>query len=575
MSGADRVFVVPWNDDPARSLAAARALYPRHAVVMVEKRKLRESPFREQIRILRRLRGKAVVFCFRSLTDLSAPLLLRWIGLLHRCPVTVWLDDAGNKRVYRHWGWFYLAPLTAFAIASDACVLLVSLVRLKIGLRGPFGSAGSGVARADGALAYLFPHPMLRSSVGGAMSHVRGFLSGASQCGFQCRVFTARDLPQDYFDEQFIPLSRRPSLFLEAMALGYNWRFARAVRRSLAREWTIAVYQRHSRFSVAGALLSRKLGVPLVVEYNGSEEWVADNWDPARFRQWLRLCEAFALRVAALIVVVSEPLRKELIQRGITETKILVNPNAVDPDAFQPQIGGAEVRAKLGIQKDDLVVCFVGTFSYWHGISVLQEAARRLLEMGSGQELPQRLRFLLIGDGPLRSEVADYLQSWAATGDVVFTGVVPHHAVPRYLDAADIFVSPHTPMEKGEAFFGSPTKIFEYMAMGKAIIASRLGQMEEVLTHGDTGWLVNPGDVEDLVAAIIYLARNAKIRASLGDRAREKACVSHTWKHNAEAVWHALLGGGADGRNAAESASSSECIGGMKSAQIGVSDNRQ
>src|SRR5262249_43825970 len=260
--------------------------------------------------------------------------------------------------------------------------------------------------------------------------------------------------------QQCIPLSGRPSFFPEAIALAYNWRFARAVRRSLAKQPPVALYQRHSRFSVSGALLSRELSVPLILEYNGSEEWVADNWDPAHFRRWLRLCEDFSLKSAAMIVVVSEALREELTSRGIPTAKIVVNPNAVDSDVFHPGAGGNRIRAELGIGEHDLVVCFVGTFSYWHGISVLQEAARRIMENLRELELPQRLRFLLIGNGPLRSEVAAHLHSWAASGDILFTGTIPHDAVPRYLDAADIFVSPHTSMANGKPFFGSPTKIF-------------------------------------------------------------------------------------------------------------------
>src|SRR5262249_44269672 len=188
------VFVVPWNDDPARSLAAVRALFPADDIVIVEKRKLRESPLREQFRMLRQLRGKAVVFCFRSLADLTAPLLLQWVGFLHRCPVTLWLDDAGNKTVHRRWSWLYLTPITLFAIASDACVLLTGLVSLEWGLRSPLRHAPSRTRAAGDGLGYLFPHPLLRARVGGAMSNMQGFLGGLSRCGLSCRVFAAQEL---------------------------------------------------------------------------------------------------------------------------------------------------------------------------------------------------------------------------------------------------------------------------------------------------------------------------------------------------------------------------------------------
>jgi glycosyltransferase involved in cell wall biosynthesis len=552
MSGAERIFVVPWNDDPARSLAAVQALYPHDEILTVDKRSLRESALAQQVNQLRQLRGKAVVFCFRSLNDLNAPILLPWIGLLHRCPVTVLLDDSGNKKIYGRWSWLPLLPLTAGAMFVDAGVLLLSFIKLNVALLRRPTAVSLNCAVAGAPLAYLFPHPLLRSAVGGAMSHIRGFLGGLYEAGIKCDVYTAQSLPQDYFVEQRVGLSSRTFLFWEAMAIAYNWRFARAVRKSLESQRPVALYHRHGRFAISGALLSRKLKVPLVLEYNGSEVWLARNWDPARFRLWLRLCEDYSLKSAALIVVVSEPLRKDLVSRGIPQEKILVNPNAADPVAFQPGKGGGEVRTELGIAAEDVVVCFVGTFSYWHGISVLQEAMRCLLEKTVDHASRSSLRFLLIGDGPLRAEVAAHLGPWVKSGQVIFTGLIAHDAVARYMDAADIFVSPHTPMQDGSQFFGSPTKVFEYMAMAKPIIASRLGQMEEIFTHGDTGWLVTPGSVDALVAAVLYLAGRPEVRASLGKRAREAVLAQHTWKQNAEAVWdHLAILGWVDHRNPA------------------------
>jgi glycosyltransferase involved in cell wall biosynthesis len=90
------------------------------------------------------------------------------------------------------------------------------------------------------------------------------------------------------------------------------------------------------------------------------------------------------------------------------------------------------------------------------------------------------------------------------------------------------------PLADGSEFFGSPTKIFEYMAMGKAIVASRLGQIGEVLAG--TALLVEPGNVEELAAAIVKLVDSDELRAQLGAKAREVAERDFTWKHNAQRV---------------------------------------
>jgi glycosyltransferase involved in cell wall biosynthesis len=229
-------------------------------------------------------------------------------------------------------------------------------------------------------------------------------------------------------------------------------------------------------------------------------------------------------------------MRQELIQRGIPEEKILVNPNGVDPDSFHPGCGGNDIRRQLGFQLGQVTVGFIGSFSYWHGIGVLQEAIQVLLrEQESGGLLPQ-LRFLLVGDGPLSPEIRDALEPYSGRGWVVFTGQVPHERAPQYLDAADILVSPHVPMPDGSPFFGSPTKLFEYMAMSKAIVASNLDQLAQVLTHQQTAWLVKPGSAPELAHAIRLLATNPDMRSYLGNNAREAALSNHTWQQNAARV---------------------------------------
>src|SRR5262249_23904641 len=258
--------------------------------------------------------------------------------------------------------------------------------------------------------------------------------------------------------------------------------------------------------------------------------------DPARFPQWIGLCEAISLRAAARIVVVSDRLKAELLSAGIAEARIALAPNAVDPDVFRPNCGGATVRQRHGFSAHDVVVGFVGSFSYWHGISVLAEALRMLLDNGAGS-----LRVLLIGSGPLSEECREKLSAHVREGRVVFAGSIPHTDVPAHLDAADILVSPHIPMPGDTPFFGSPTKLFEYMAMGKAIVASNLEQIGEILEHNQSAYLVEPGSVRQLADAIELLTRDADARVRLGPAARKAAAGRHTWQQTVQQSLRTLL----------------------------------
>jgi glycosyltransferase involved in cell wall biosynthesis len=176
----------------------------------------------------------------------------------------------------------------------------------------------------------------------------------------------------------------------------------------------------------------------------------------------------------------------------------------------------------------------VGSFSYWHGVDVLEQAIRSLLDGARPEQA--RLKFLLVGDGPLAPQLRQALEPCVRSGQVTFTGAIPHQSVCVYLDAADILVSPHVPMPDNHPFFGSPTKLFEYMAMGKAIAASALDQIAEVLEHGRTALLVTPGKSAELAAAIERLAADPRLRAELGRNARATALARHTWRQNAGRV---------------------------------------
>jgi glycosyltransferase involved in cell wall biosynthesis len=289
------------------------------------------------------------------------------------------------------------------------------------------------------------------------------------------------------------------------------------------------IYQRYARFSWAGVLASLRTQCPLFLEYNGSEVWVGKYWDRVNMLDLLERYERLNLAAAARVFVVSEVERKNLERVGIAPQKIIVNPNGVDVKVFRPDVGGVDKRAELGLETEELLVGFVGTFGPWHGVFVLAEAIKLI-----PANMP--VRFLLVGTGALHSEMKSILAKEERTGRVVFCGSVQHDEIPALLDACDVLVSPHVPLEGGAEFFGSPTKLFEYMAMGKAIVASRLGQIGEVLKHDETGLLVSPGNAQELSAAIIRLAESHSLRECLGTAARATAVAKHTWTHNAQKI---------------------------------------
>ncbi len=184
------------------------------------------------------------------------------------------------------------------------------------------------------------------------------------------------------------------------------------------------------------------------------------------------------------------------------------------------------------------VLGFIGTFGPWHGVVELANAIVRFYDVHpdrSGQS-----RFILIGDGNLMPDVQNIISASPYADKVIFTGTIPQHQGPEYLAACDVLLSPHVPNPDGSAFFGSPTKLFEYMAMGKPIIASNLNQIGQVLEHKKTAYLVEPGSVDQLADAMNTLVEQPQLCELLGENARAEVVSKYTWQIHSQKILEKL-----------------------------------
>jgi len=377
-------------------------------------------------------------------------------------------------------------------------------------------------------------------STGGAVTHLSGILGAYRRAGLRVGLVTLAQPPQrlhEVLDDLEIvpPLSPAARVCHSVNEITSDGRLTRAGLRLAERLRPTVVYQRHSAFLTAGAAVAGALGRPLVLEWNGSAVWARAHWERRLLLEgvFTPLAVSLERRIAAaadLVVAVSEPAAEMARQAGATPDRVVVVPNGVDVRAVRPDLAGDGRNQELRDHGDGPLLGWVGTFGPWHGAEVLIRALSLLSP-------PTRL--LMIGDGERRAECAALARSLGVAERVLWLGVVPHGTALARLAACDVLVSPTVPLP-GVPFFGSPTKLFEYMALGRPIVASRLDQLAEVLEDGRNACLARPGDPADLAKAIRSVLGSRDRGEQLGRQARRDAVHRHTWDHRAAAILERL-----------------------------------
>jgi glycosyltransferase involved in cell wall biosynthesis len=298
----------------------------------------------------------------------------------------------------------------------------------------------------------------------------------------------------------------------------------RQIRR-LARVWRPDfIYERYALTAFAGALLARRLRIPHVLEVNAPLAEEEARFRGLRLAVLARWMEGWLLRRADRLVVVSHALAAHARDLGVDPGRILVMANAVDTQLFNPQRDGALTRQRYQLN-GQFVVGFSGTLKPWHGLHHLIRAL--------GRHVPDRLamHLLVVGDGPLRAELEDLVKELGLEGRVHFTGSVAHAEVPDLLSACDVLAAPYGPLEE---FWFSPLKVAEYRALGRPVVASAIGQLEETLGEDQGVVLLPPGDEPALGRALSELADDSRRRRRLAHAAA--STPPWTWRALARRV---------------------------------------
>ena len=264
------------------------------------------------------------------------------------------------------------------------------------------------------------------------------------------------------------------------------------------------VHTHTSKAGFVGRLAARLAGVPVIV--HTAHGFAFHEESPAAVRRFYSALERLASRWCDRIVTVSEFHRTWAIELGMcSPRRIMAIPNGIAEVVRNREVGIAEVRREMGARQGDLVILSMARLAPDKGLEYLIEAATMLPATG------RPIRIVIAGDGPERDRLEQRAGRLGVTDRVVFLGF--RQDVGALLAATDLVVLPS--LREGLSI-----ALLEAMAAGKPIIATSIGSQREVASRADMARLVRPADALALSQAIVSLAGDEALMASLGASAR-------------------------------------------------------
>ncbi|MEW6378723.1 MAG: glycosyltransferase family 4 protein [bacterium] len=375
--------------------------------------------------------------------------------------------------------------------------------------------------------------------------HIRGMAGGFKNCGYQVDIigppgidpFAVSVKPEtasanngshgSLLNRFWHMVSKNtPQVAFEIMELGYNVYAYKSLRKMLSLYKYDFLYERYALNNFASTFLAQRYGIPLVLEVNDAT--VIERSRPCALKEMARSIERKVFEKANLLITITHHFKQLILDqyRQIPEEKILVLPNAIDPQRFEIPPSKKLRKEYLGIQARYVIGC-VGAFVYWHGLDFLLQSVHDLLE-------EMDIHVLLVGDGPVRKDLEKLINVLNIQNRVTITGFVDYQDVPRYIELFDIGLM------AGSNMHGSPMKIFEYMALGVPPIAADYPPLREIIRDGEDGSLFPPNDTVSLRMKIRELLDDGKMRNRMGRRAKEKVMNQFTWLGNAEKLLQKL-----------------------------------
>lgn len=316
---------------------------------------------------------------------------------------------------------------------------------------------------------------------------------------------------------------RLPGAVYELLELAYTGVAYRRLAAAAREFQPDVIYERYNLYLLAGLLLKRRLGVPLLLEVNAPLVHERSKFGGLKLQRLARWAEGQAWRGADAVLPVTHVLGQYVSAYGVPAQRMVVIPNGINEAHFAQAPTPDEAKQRLG-WPGALVLGFTGFVRDWHGVD-------RVIRWMASPAAPRQARLLIVGDGPARADLEALARQLDLGERVRFTGVIDRALVPAHVAAFDIALQPAV------VDYASPLKLFEYLALGKAIVAPRQPNLEEVLQDGENALMFSPSDPGALEAALQRLCEDTALRQRVAEGARASIPQQGlTWRGNAQRV---------------------------------------
>ena len=311
-----------------------------------------------------------------------------------------------------------------------------------------------------------------------------------------------------------------PEVVFELFELFYNFMAYFRLNNKIKTNAVELIYERYSLFLFIGVWMARKQGVPIILEVNDSA--IVQRVRPLMFKGIAAKFEAWIFSRCTGIVFISSHFRDLVQQQYGAIAKSVICPNSADLSVFNyRKYDKKAIKEELHLS--DKVVCgYVGAFNPWHGIDWFVEIIAPQIKNNPS------LVLLLVGDGICYEFIEDIVHREKIEDQVILTGKVPHNEVPKYIASMDFGILPDSNT------YGSPMKLFEFMAMKCGMVVPDFSPIVEVVEDKKTSWLFPKKDKEACVNLVIEISKNLDQQIEVGNNARKYIETQRQWKHNAE-----------------------------------------